>query len=317
MIETVSMLPFTVTVYRIFFANGMEKWSCHMDFIKKALKGIIIGLANAVPGVSGGTMMVSMGIYDDIIFCITHIFKQLKKSLSILFPYIVGMVVGIVGLAYAIGYLQEHHPLQTSLTFIGLILGGIPILWKRIRGTDEKKNALGIPQFLVFFFFFAMILVIQYFGGSATGEVKLTVGILPMIMMFIVGIIASATMVIPGVSGSMILMIMGYYYPIINAIKSFVDGAVHRDWETVLTLCASLVPFGIGVVLGIFLIAKLIEFLLNRFESLTYSAIMGLVVASPVVVLMGTPLAGVGVVAVATGLICFLAGGLVALKLGD
>lgn len=288
-----------------------------MEFIKKALKGIIIGLANAVPGVSGGTMMVSMGIYDDIIYCITHIFNQLKKSLGILFPYIVGMVVGIVGLAYAIGYLQEHHPLQTSLTFIGLILGGIPILWKRIRGTEGKKNSLGVPQFLVFFLFFAMILIIQYFGGNASGEVKLTVGIIPMILMFLVGIVASATMVIPGVSGSMILMIMGYYYPIINAIKTFVDSAVHGKWDTVLTLCASLVPFGIGVVLGIFLIAKLIEFLLNRFESLTYCAIMGLVVASPVVVLMGTPLAEVGAVSVVTGVICFLAGGLAALKLGE
>ena len=147
-----------------------------MDFIKKTLKGIIIGLANAVPGVSGGTMMVSMGIYDDIIYCITHIFKQLKKSIAMLFPYMVGMAVGIVGLAYAIGYLQEHHPLQTSLTFVGLILGGIPILWQRIRGAEEKKNPLGIAQFFVFFVFFAMILLIQYFGGNATGEVKLTVG---------------------------------------------------------------------------------------------------------------------------------------------
>lgn len=288
-----------------------------MDFVKKVCKGIIIGLANAVPGVSGGTMMVSMGIYDDIIYCITHIFKQIKKSLAILFPYIVGMVVGIVGLAYAIGYLQAHHPLQTSLVFIGLILGGIPILWKRIRGTDGEKHTLGIPHFLIFFFFFAMILIIQYFGGNASSEVKLTVGILPMLLIFLVGIVASATMVIPGVSGSMILMIIGYYYPIINAIKSFVDSAVHGDWQNVLTLCASLVPFGIGVVLGIFLIAKLIEFLLKRFESLTYCAIMGLVAASPVVVLMGTPLAGLGVVSVVTGIICFLAGGVVALKLGD
>lgn len=288
-----------------------------MEFIKKVLKGIIIGLANAVPGVSGGTMMVSMGIYDDIIYCITHILRQVKKSIAILFPYIVGMAVGIVGLAYAIGYLQENHPLQTSLTFVGLILGGIPILWQRIRGTDEKKNSLGIPHFFIFFLFFALILIIQYFGGNASGEVKLTIGIVPMIVIFLVGIITSATMVIPGVSGSMILMIIGYYYPIINAVKSFVDSLIHGDWNTVLTLSASLVPFGIGVLLGIFLIAKIIEFLLNRFESLTYCAIMGLVVASPVVVLMGTPIARVDVLSVVTGIICFFAGGLVALKLGD
>lgn len=288
-----------------------------MEFIKKVFKGILIGVANAVPGVSGGTMMVSMGIYDDIIYCITHIFKQLKKSIMMLLPYIVGMVVGIVGLAYAIGYLQENHPLQTSLAFIGLILGGIPILWKRIRGGEEKKNSLGIPHFFVFFVFFAMILILQYLGGNTGEEVTLTVGVVPAILIFLVGIVASATMVIPGVSGSMILMIMGYYYPIINAIKTFVDSAVHGEWKTVFTLCASLVPFGIGVVLGIFLIAKLIEFLLNKFESLTYCAIMGLVIASPVVVLMGTSLSSVNIVSVVTGMLCLLVGGLVALKLGE
>ena len=67
-----------------------------MKYIKDILKGMLIGVANAIPGVSGGTMMVSMGIYDDIIYCVTHLFSQLKKSLKILSPYIIGMAVGIV-----------------------------------------------------------------------------------------------------------------------------------------------------------------------------------------------------------------------------
>ena len=62
-----------------------------MKYIKDILKGMLIGVANAIPGVSGGTMMVSMGIYDDIIYCVTHLFSQLKKSLKILSPYIIGM----------------------------------------------------------------------------------------------------------------------------------------------------------------------------------------------------------------------------------
>lgn len=79
-----------------------------MKYIKDILKGMLIGVANAIPGVSGGTMMVSMGIYDDIIYCVTHLFSQLKKSLKILSPYIIGMAVGIVGFAYIIGFLLEH-----------------------------------------------------------------------------------------------------------------------------------------------------------------------------------------------------------------
>ena len=135
-----------------------------MKFIKDILKGAVIGVANAIPGVSGGTMMVSMGIYDDIIYCITHLFKQLKKSIQILLPYIIGMAVGIVGLAFVIGYLLEHFEFQTKMTFIGLILGGVPLLLGKIKG--KKK---GLPHAIVFLLFFVAIIAMQYFGGEGKG----------------------------------------------------------------------------------------------------------------------------------------------------
>ena len=121
-----------------------------MKYIKDILKGMLIGVANAIPGVSGGTMMVSMGIYDDIIYCVTHLFSQLKKSLKILSPYIIGMAVGIVGFAYIIGFLLEHYGFQTKMAFIGLILGGLPLLlgkvkfWRRRQGSDaDGRNHSG------------------------------------------------------------------------------------------------------------------------------------------------------------------------------
>ncbi len=113
-----------------------------MKYIKDILKGMLIGVANAIPGVSGGTMMVSMGIYDDIIYCVTHLFSQLKKSLKILSPYIIGMAVGIVGFAYIIGFLLEHYGFQTKMAFIGLILGGLPLLLGKVKG---KKKGIDLP----------------------------------------------------------------------------------------------------------------------------------------------------------------------------
>ncbi|MDD7403851.1 MAG: DUF368 domain-containing protein [Butyribacter sp.] len=282
-----------------------------MGFLKDIIKGIIIGIANAIPGVSGGTMMVSMGIYDNIIYCITHLFKQLKKSIMTLMPYFIGMAVGIVGLAFAIKSLYGNFPFQTSMVFIGLILGGVPMLLKRV-----KKQKMGAGNGVVFLIFFAAIILMQCLGKNST-DVTLTIGFIPLVKMFFVGIVASATMVIPGVSGSMMLMIMGYYNPIMTAITELVSGLVKGSWGKVLEVGASLVPFGIGVVLGIFVIAKIIEILLQKWEGLTYSAILGLVVSSPVVVLMGTPLAGLGVVTVLTGVIALVIGGVVALKLGD
>lgn len=283
-----------------------------MEFLKDVLKGVLIGIANAIPGVSGGTMMVSMGIYDDIIYCITHLFSQLKKSVMTLLPYFIGMAVGIVGLAFAIESLYDNFPFQTSMVFIGLILGGIPMLFKRI-----KKERLGVPHAIVFLVFFAAIIALKLLDDKDVQDVKLVIGVIPLIKIFFVGVIASATMVIPGVSGSMMLMIMGYYNPIMAAITDFVSGVAHGNWNSVLTVSASLVPFGLGVVIGIFAIAKMIEFLLAKWEGFTYSAILGLVVSSPIVVLMGTALAGINIITIVTGVIALVVGGVVALKLGD
>lgn len=281
-----------------------------MKLVKDILRGIVIGIANAIPGVSGGTMMVSMGIYDDIIYCVTHLFKQLKKSILTLLPYVIGMAVGIVGLAYFIEAMYAHVPFQTSMLFIGLILGGVPVLTEHFKG---KK--LGFFHILVFFIFFAAIILMEYFGGDGK-DVALTLDVISLIKLFLVGIVASATMVIPGVSGSMMLMIMGYYNPIINSITSFVSALVAGDFATVLRICGILIPFGLGIVLGIFAIAKLIEILLQKCEAFTYCGIMGLVISSPVVILMGVSLAGLSVVSVITGIVALGIGIAIALCLG-
>ena len=97
------------------------------------LRGVVIGLANIIPGVSGGTMMVSMGIYDTIIGCINSLFKDFKRCIKTLWPYALGMVLGILGLAKLITFLLGTYPLPTNMAFIGLILGGLPMIIKKIR----------------------------------------------------------------------------------------------------------------------------------------------------------------------------------------
>lgn len=281
-----------------------------MKFLKDILKGVVIGVANAIPGVSGGTMMVSMGVYDDIIYCITHLFTQIKKSILILLPYFIGMAVGIVGLAFSIKSLYANFPFQTSMVFIGLIIGGIPMLYEHV-----KKTTIKIGHILLFILFFAAIIAMEYFGGNGK-DVILSVDIISIVKIFFIGVLASATMVIPGVSGSMMLMILGYYNPIINAITDFVTALANRDLNTILNICGSLVPFGIGVVIGIFVIAKIIEILLSHFETHTYCAILGLVISSPVVILMGTDMSHINILAIVTGVVCLVAGAFAARQLG-
>lgn len=281
-----------------------------MNLFKDILRGIVIGIANAIPGVSGGTMMVSMGIYDKLIYSVTHLFQQPVKSIKTLLPYFVGMAIGIVGLAFAIVAMFEHIPFQTCMLFIGLILGGVPILTGHLKGTK-----LGVSHGLVFLVFFGSIILLQIFGGHGA-DVALTLTPLSLLKLVIVGVIAAATMVIPGVSGSMMLMTMGYYYPVIGSVKNLITALVAFDIPQVVHICLVLIPFGIGVIVGIFAVAKLIEMLMEKYEALTYSGIMGLVVASPIVILMSVSLAGMTVIDGVTGVITFIIGTVIALCLG-
>ncbi|MBS5664409.1 MAG: DUF368 domain-containing protein [Roseburia sp.] len=281
-----------------------------MNLFKDILRGVVIGIANAIPGVSGGTMMVSMGIYDKLIYSVTHLFKQPVKSIKTLLPYFIGMAIGIVGLAFAIVAMFEHIPFQTCMLFIGLILGGVPILTGHLKGVR-----FNLSHAVVFLIFFGSIILLQIFGGQGS-DVALTVTPISLFKLVLVGIVAAATMVIPGVSGSMMLMTMGYYYPVIGSVKDLITALVAFDAPKIIHICMILIPFGIGVVVGIFAVAKLIEMLMDKYEALTYCGIMGLVVASPVVILMSAPLAGMSVVTVLTGVVTFVIGVVIALCLG-
>lgn len=281
-----------------------------MGLIKEILKGILIGIANIIPGVSGGTMAVSMGIYDKIIFSITNLFKQFKKSVLTLLPYGIGAVLAVVGLSFAIETLFGKFPLQTVMAFIGLILGGLPIILKKV----DKKD-IHIPHIIIFLLFFVLIIGLQLFGNQEGNQVKLTVDVISMLKLFLIGILASATMVIPGVSGSMILMILGYYMPIISSVKEFITVLFDFNMKGILHGIGILAPFGIGVVAGIFLIAKIIEILLKKWESLTYSGILGLVFASPFAILMGIGIPALGPVVILTSILTFGVGFIAALAL--
>lgn len=280
-----------------------------MKFMKDIVRGIAIGIANIIPGVSGGTMMVSMGIYDDVICAVTGVFKHWKKSVRTLLPYAIGMGIGIVGLSFAIGYLFAEYPLQTAMLFIGLIFGGLPLILPKVAG--KIPNFAEITVFLVFF---GLIIWMQFWGASRAQV--LTVEPKTMIALFFIGALAAATMVIPGVSGSMMLMSLGYYTPIIDHINAFVIALVTLDFGTVWYCMGILVPFGIGVLLGIFLIAKLVEYLLKQHERMTYFAILGLVLSSPIAVLAGMNIKSVSILAMIAGIAMFGAGMVIAWMLG-
>lgn len=280
--------------------------------IKDILKGIVVGVANIIPGVSGGTMMVSMGIYDKLIHSITHLFSEFKKSVKFLLPIFIGIAIALVVVSFGIKYLFANFPLQTNLLFIGLIVGGLPAIWKKVKGKTVK-----IGHILSCVAFFAVVAGLAAMGETEGASADLSLSFFSVVKLFGVGIVASATMVIPGVSGSMMLLLMGYYHPIIETITNFITALAAFDVQGILLSMGILVPFGVGVVIGIFAIAKLIEIVFEKFPLYAYWAIIGLIVASPVAILLLSTIGAVTVLSVVTGIVAFGVGFVIAMKLGE
>lgn len=280
--------------------------------IKSFFKGMVIGIANIVPGVSGGTMMVSMGIYDKLIHCITHLFSEFKKSVLFLLPIAVGMVAAIAASSFGLTYLFENLPIQTNLLFVGLILGGLPAIWKKVKGNSVKAGHL-----LACILFFALVVGMAAMGESEGASADLSFNLGNVVILLVVGVITSATMVIPGVSGSMVLMLMGFYYPVLNAVKDFFSDLAAFDINGILRGCGILIPFGIGVVVGIFGIAKLVEIIFEKFPLYAYWAIIGLIVSSPIAILLMGTFPAVTVLSAVTGVIALGVGIVIAMKLGE
>ncbi len=232
-----------------------------------------MGIANIIPGVSGGTLAVILGVFKDFVNSISNIFKKFKTSFLFLLPLVLGMGVAILVSSKIIETCLNNFPLATILFFVGLILGGIPLLFKKIQ--NHMKS---LPNYIIFILVFIFVIAFTYlFSGNNNISFE-NLGFIDYVLLFIVGAIASAAMVIPGISGSMVLMTIGYYDGILATINNLFDFSKLVDNILILF------PFGMGVIVGILLIAKLITFLLNKYEIKTYFAIFGFIFASLIVI---------------------------------
>ena len=199
-----------------------------MEFFGNIIKGIMIGIANIIPGVSGGTMAVSLGIYDRLIGSISGLFREFKKSILFLIPIIIGAGIGIVGFTYAIEYLLDKHTFVTCMAFVGLILGGLPAIFSSMRA-KVSSGGVGVFGILAFVIAFAISGGMPLLKESKDALTVIAVTPGNMVILFILGIVASATMVIPGVSGSMMLMIFAMLVTIF-AIGTELKAGTAREW---------------------------------------------------------------------------------------
>lgn len=240
-----------------------------MKHLFNFLKGFLVGIANVIPGVSGGTLAIICGVYEKLIGILSNIIKGIKENFLFIVFFGIGAVISVVAGSVIIPIGLEKAPLITILLFAGLVVGGIPMLMKKIIG--KKFSIVNVLIFLITFTLVILFSVLTPQGKSVSFENLNAVKIL---LVFLVGIVAAATMIIPGISGSLVLMLLGYYEPILNSIKELVT------FTNVGNNLLVLFPFAFGCIVGIIFIAKILQFLLKNFETQSYYGIIGFVLAS-------------------------------------
>ena len=234
-----------------------------MEHIVNVLKGVVIGIANAIPGVSGGTMMVIMKVFDRILGAVTLNLKKLKENIIFLITILIGMGIGIILSAKVLSYCFEEFYVQTQFFFMGVVLGSLPMIYK--EATKEKKfTPIHIIPFLIGLGVIIGVTVASLSIGANSVRTSIDVG--TFFYLVIVSIIAAAAMIMPGLSGSLVLLILGGYQTVIEAVDEM--------------NIPILIPVAIGIIIGIVLCAKLITICLKKWFRGTYAIILGLIFGS-------------------------------------
>lgn len=266
-----------------------------MDIIKNLLKGIVIGVSNVIPGVSGGTMAVVFGIYDKLMSSVTGFFKDFKKNTIFLGTLAVGAALGIIAFSNIITLLLEKCPEQTNFFFIGLIVGTAPLLYKKATETKVKSS-----NYIWCIIAFILVCLMGIMGNPETNTVIIReLSGINILKIFLAGFIAAATMILPGVSGSFVLLLLGLYETMTTAVKEF--------------NIPLLMVVAIGVLVGFVLMTKIIDTVLKKYPQTAFFIILGLVLGSVFAIYPGFTFSLVGVVSI----ICFVVGFGIAYIIGE
>ncbi|WP_271397464.1 DUF368 domain-containing protein [Salinicoccus roseus] len=241
-------------------------------------KGFLMGICELIPGVSSGTMALLLGIYDQFLGAISKIVsKHYRKAILFLLPLVVGMAIAIITLTSLIEYLLENHVVPTHWFFIGLVLGVVPMM---LRISNYKVEFRG-SHYLLIFIAVSALFVMGMNRGEEQAINDIAINFPLLIKMFVSGVLASMTMLLPGISGSLVLLILGSYSTVIYAVNELKN--------LNLGILPVLIAVGSGIVLGLLVASRIIQYLLRHYTYLTYALILGLVIGSVFAIYPGLP----------------------------
>lgn len=254
-----------------------------MEILRLILIGIVIGMANVIPGVSGGTLAVVFNIYDKFINAITLNVKRIIANRKFVFPLLIGMAVGVLLFSKLITVLYGRFPVQTNFFFTGLILGSMPLIFKFMIKTETEEKLSVAKKIIIFICVLAGLVALLFFSSLESNVDKSQmISVLPPISVglsakiFFAGLIGAIAMIIPGISGSLLMLILGVYPIVMSSIPALFDS------ETMFHAFFLLLPNGIGVLLGLLIGAQIVKVLLRIAPNHTYAVIFGLLCGSAI-----------------------------------
>ncbi|SFE62808.1 DUF368 domain-containing protein [Alteribacillus iranensis] len=263
---------------------------------KNIFRGMAMGASDLIPGVSGGTIALVLGIYHRLLAAINHFFsKRWKEQLGFFIPLGLGIGIAIFSLSNLLEWLLMDYPQPTFFFFIGLILGTIPFL---LREADYKHSFRPL-HYLILIVAAVLIILSGLFREEDAGTIITSLSAADYIYLFFAAWLASSAMILPGVSGSFILLLLGVYETVIHAISSL-------QFSVLLTV-------GAGVVIGIVVMSKLLHHLLRKHPTGTYAVMTGLLIGSLFVIFPGI---GANITLLLLSIITLVIGFLLAVTLG-
>ena len=225
------------------------------EHIINFLKGIVIGIGGISPGLSGSVMMVIFGLYEKCINAIGTIFKDFKKNLIFLIPLFSGFAVGILLFSKIVEYLLNNYEMYTKFTFLGLVIGTIPLFYKQVKKQDFKNK-----NYVLMIVAFLLGIALMYFIPRSN---ELTT---PNILQSIfLGFAVACSTIIPGVDSAVILSSIGLYSVYVSSISNL--------------NFAVLIPALFGLGFGALIVSYFMNKLLEKYHSIVFSIIFGLFIA--------------------------------------
>ncbi len=232
--------------------------------LSRFLKGVVIALGFILPGVSGGVVAAILGIYERMLRFMAHLTKNFKENLLFFLPVGIGGIVGIGLLSKPLEWLLQNYQIVVLWGFAGAIIGTLPALAK--ESTLKSKRTMGD----LFWFFGTMIIgfLFLYFMGDILGTIPAN-----FLGFVLAGGLIALGVLVPGLSPSNLLLVLGLYDPMLKGFKGF-------------DILGVFLPIAIGGLLVMLLFSKLMEWLLEHYHSKVYHFILGIVIASTVLIVL-------------------------------